>query len=165
MRAAREEAAAREAELRKQLETAQAVGREHLERAARARRVHERCAGWRAAVLLARRQLRLPFQALVGRPQQCLLVPDAIDPSAEEAGQVTSRRRHVRLALGGAHCPCGWPGLSRSNRQMSLHAGRSERCRPGQMTWQRSWRRHTSGAPPSCRPVQRHESGAVAVPR
>lgn len=51
VRAARDEAAARESELRKELEAAQAAGREHLERAARARRAHERCAGQRAAAL------------------------------------------------------------------------------------------------------------------
>lgn len=44
VRAARDEAAAREAELRRELEAAQASGREQLERAARARRAHERCA-------------------------------------------------------------------------------------------------------------------------
>ncbi len=32
-------------------------------------------------------------------------------------------------------------------------SGRSGRYKLGPMTWQHSWRRRTSGTPPSCRPV------------
>lgn len=45
MRAAREEGAAREAQLQGELAAAQAAAREQLEKAARLRRQHERYAG------------------------------------------------------------------------------------------------------------------------